>query len=69
MTFWGEVRGFWGSGDFLFYVFKGRTCMKKSFAFTRLLPSSNSKTEHREREPHLTDGKTEAKRRRGATAS
>lgn len=44
--------------------------MKKSFAFTRLLPSSNSKTEHREREPHLTDGKTEAKRRRrGATAS
>ena len=40
-------------------------------AFTRLLPPSKSKTELGGKEPHLTDGKTEAeeKKRRETKAS
>lgn len=50
-----------GLKEFPVCIFKSMTWIKKGFAFTRLLPPSNSKTKLGERELHLTDGKTEAK--------
>lgn len=38
--------------------------MEKEFCITRLLQFRNSKTELREREPHFTDGKIEAKKKK-----